>query len=137
MPGFCSQGTTRVFGGQEDGGSQQPAAHETTRGDYYTAIIGTALCYPFVSGGTQNYKQQPLLKSVDLYFGEIAEWKLLLVPYVCKKVLNLLTSKAKRFAYGDFGDNQTLKTVFVFPNALLCSSASLQVFTILCSAAFH
>lgn len=57
------------------------------------------LCYPFVSGGTPSYKEQPLLKSVGLYFSEIGEWKLLLVPYTCKKVLNILTSKAEKFAY--------------------------------------
>lgn len=39
ITGFCSQGTTTVVSGQEDGGGQKAAAHKTMRGDYYTASI--------------------------------------------------------------------------------------------------
>lgn len=70
ITGFCSQGATMVFSAQEDGGGQKAAAHETMRGDYYKARVWAVLCYPCVSGGAQNYKEQPLLKSVDLFFGD-------------------------------------------------------------------
>lgn len=114
-------------------GGQKAAAHKTMQGDYGKASIWAALSYPFVSGGTQNCEEQPLLKSVNLYFGEIAEWKLLLVPYACRRVLHLFTSKAKRFAYSDYHWNVTLKIVFILPNTFLCFVTS----RILGFAAFH
>lgn len=39
ITGFCSQGLTTIFSGQEDGGGQKAAAHKTMQGDYYNASI--------------------------------------------------------------------------------------------------
>lgn len=68
----CSPGTATVFCGQEDGRGQKEQL--TKQCKWITIKLACEqLCYPFVSGGIQSYEEQPLLKSVALYFGEIGE----------------------------------------------------------------